>query len=332
VGLGTSAAVCYGPGLTEPIPEDMTIIESLSRHPNRRVRYNAFFGVGRIGGHRAYERQAIQVVLAANVDDSPALAEELCETFAPTRIRFEALSENDVRTILHKFVPVNELDDHWTTQFLDRAGRTYPAALFNFLVERIDCAAEKWARGESLGGYVPVTGHRIGGAFHSLQTGLGYSDFLVQVRDRYVAQPELQYWLEKIFWDIGTIDATTLSSIDDLLHTGDKEKVRAAVNLINGAPTGLALSRPYFAVHVLEISAEIDRNLLERASSTLITNAHVGHFSRTPGSPSPKFQQMEERAAASPCSPSSSRGTQRSWRSPSDDLQIRRRSLPQILG
>jgi len=118
------------------------------------------------------------------------------------------------------------------------------------------------------------------------------------VRDRYVAQPELQYWLEKIFWDIGTIDATTLSSIDDLLHTGDKEKVRAAVNLINGAPTGLALSRPYFAVHVLEISAEIDRNLLERASSTLITNAHVGHFSRTPGSPSPKFQQMEERAAA----------------------------------
>jgi hypothetical protein len=296
--LGVSAAVCYGPNLTDPIAEDMAIIESLSRHPNRRVRYNAFLGVGRIGGHRAYERRAVRIVLAADVEDSPVLAEELCETFAPTRIRLDALDEADVRAILRKFVPVNELDDYWTTQFLDRIGRVYPAALFDFLLERLDRAAEKWARGESLGGYAPVTGHRMGGAFHSLQTGPRYPDFLAQVRDRYVAQPELRYWLEQIFWDIGTTDATTLSSIDDLLHSGDKETLRAAIDLINGAPTGLALSRPYFAVHVLELCADIDHNLFERASSTLITNAHTGHFSRTPGSPSPKFQQMQERASA----------------------------------
>ena len=297
VALGTSSAVCYGPHLSDPLPEDMEIIKSLSSSTHGRVRFNAFLGVGRIGGHRAYERDAIRIILTADLGDSPVLAEELCEAFGPTRIRFEALSESDVGAILRKFVPVNELNDHWTTTFLDQVGRVYPESLFRFLMERLDVAAAKWARGESLGDYTPVTGHRTGGAFHSLQKGSAYSSFLTEVRDRYVNQTEQRYWLGRIFWEIGMLDAPTLSTIDDLFHSRDLEKMRAAIGIVAGAPSGLALSRPYFVAHVLELCEGVDRDLLARASSTLIANAQTGGFSKTPGSPSPKFQQMEQRSS-----------------------------------
>jgi hypothetical protein len=182
--------------------------------------------------------------------------------------------------------------------FLERVGRAYPEPLFRFLMERLDVAAAKWARGESLGEYAPVTGHRTGGAFHSLQKGPGYLGFLTEVRDRCVTHAEQRYWLQNIFWEIGTLDTPTLSTIDDLFHSGDLEKMRAAIGLMGDAPSGLALSRPYFAAHVLNICAGVDHDLLERASSTLISNAHTGGFSRTPGSPSPKFQQMEQQSSA----------------------------------
>lgn len=121
---------------------------------------------------------------------------------------------------------------------------------------------------------------------------------MAQVRERFVTQHGLRYWLAKIFWDIGFVDATTLSIIDELVHSGEKDAIRSGIGLSNGAPSGLALSRPYFAVHIIDICGQADRNFGAHASSEFIGNAHTGAFQRTPGSPSPKFQQMQQRAAA----------------------------------
>lgn len=298
VGIGTSSAVCYGPILTSPIAEDMAIIGSLSKHTNWWVRHNTFLGIGRIGAFERYERAAVELAINTNIEDHSELAEDMCGAFGPARIRFEALREDELRTVLHKFVSLDEVDGYHAKLFLDRAGHQHPSALFAFLIERLDRAAAIWARGESLGEYVPIPGHGLGSALHSLQRGPDYSNFLAQIRDRFVTQINQRYWLGQIFWNIGTIDVTTLSSIDDLLHSKDEENVRAAVGLIGDAPSGLALSRPYFAVHMLEVCEELDRDLLGQAMSVLIGNSHTGPFQRTPGSPSPKFQQMEERAAA----------------------------------
>jgi hypothetical protein len=298
VSLGTAAAVCYGPPLTNPIPEDFAIIEALSRHPNGWVRHESFLGIRRIGAHGEYERGAVRLAIETNIDESSVLAEQMCEVFGPGGVNVEHITEDDVRAILQKLAPLKDLDGHDMTRFLSQAGRLYPALVFSFIMQRLDRAAAILAKGESLKGYDPIPGRHLGSALHALRDGPNYPNLMAQVRDRFVTQPDLRFWLAKIFWDIGLVDATTLSIIDELVHSGDKEAIRSAIGLLSGAPSGLALSRPYFAVHVIETCEQLDRDLGARASSEFIGNAHTGAFQRTPGSPSPKFQQMEQRATA----------------------------------
>ena len=97
-------------------------------------------------------------------------------------------------------------------------------------------------RGETTSGYTPVPHHRFGSAFHALQGTPQYQDFLIQIRDRFITQSDQRYWLRELFWAIGTVDATTLSALDELLHSQDKEKIRATLDLIGQAPAELALT------------------------------------------------------------------------------------------
>jgi hypothetical protein len=150
-------------------------------------------------------------------------------------------------------------------------------------------------KGESTSGYTPVRRSLFGNAFHALQKSPQYRDFLIQVRDRFISQPNQGYWLRELFWAVGTTDTTTLGVLDELLHSNDKMKTSAAVDLIGGAPAEFALACPFFAIHVIEESKQFG-DLGERAGSLLIANAHSGSFQRTAGQRSPRYLSMMERA------------------------------------
>jgi len=118
------------------------------------------------------------------------------------------------------------------------------------------------------------------------------------VRDRFTTQPEQEYWLRELFWSIGSIDEKTLGVIDELLHRGDTQSARIALALLGGAPPELALSRPHFAVHVIEECRRVDAKLAVSAESVLLTNAQTGPFNRASGQPSPKYLSMKDRSEA----------------------------------
>jgi len=298
VGLGTASAVCYGPPLANPIAEDAAIIEALSHHPHAWVRLNTFLGIRRIGLHPDYERDAVRFAIESDVSGYAGLVEEMCSVFGPSGVRFDHVSENDVRAILQKLAPIGKLDGHYTTRFLTQAGHAYPGLVFSFSMQRLDRVAEILAKDGSLNDYVPVPGDHIGNVFCSLQNGPDYRRFIGEARDKFVKQPGLRYWLAKIFWQMGGIDSVKLSVIDELIHSPENETVKAAVLLLGEAPSGLTLGYPYFVPHVIDACEQVDPELARRVRSSFLTNPHLGGFQRTPGSPSPKFQQMEQRAAA----------------------------------
>jgi hypothetical protein len=298
VAYGTANGVSYGPNLNAPLVEDVAILQSLGRHPAVAVRYLTLTGIRRLGAHEKYEREAIEMLLASEVGDDSKMADEMCGAADYGGINKEHLSEEQVRAFLEKLVIAKEIDGHHTERFLAWVGDIYPEMLFEFILRRLDRDAELDRRNEKKAGYTPIPHHRFGNAFRPLQKGRGYKNFLAQVRDRFVTQPDQGFWLRGLFWSIGSVDETTLQSIDELLHPGSTESVRIAIALIDGAPPELAIARPDFAVHVIEECGRVSAQLGAQVESALVVNTQTGAFNRTPGQPSPKYSSLKDRSEA----------------------------------
>lgn len=295
VGYGAANAVSYGPNLNQPLPEDAAILQELAKHPSPMVRNLTFTGIRRLGERAAYEREAIEMLLAADIGSDARLAEEMCGAVDYQGIDKGHLSEEQVRVMLEKLVATAKIDDHHIERFLAWVGEHFPAALFEFTLRRLDRHAEIERENEKKVDYDPIPNTHFGNAFRALQKGQQYGGFLEQVAARFATQRDQAYWLRGLFWSIGSIDATTLGVIDELVHRGDKDSVRDALHLIGGAPPELLLSRPHFAAHIVEEAARVDSQLGSSAESAFLGNALSGSFNRAPGQPSPKFASMKER-------------------------------------
>lgn len=298
VALGAANAVSIGPSLTAPIVEDVTILAALVGHHDPAARHLTFTGIRRLGAHPHYERQAIDMLIRSNIGDDPRMADEMCSAVVYAGIPLGNLSEPDIRTLVQKLVETKEVDDHHVGRFLGWVGEHHPALLCEFIIRRLDHYAEMEKAGDSGRGYSPVPNRRFGGSFHALQGTPPYLDFLTQIRDRFVSLPQQGYWLRELFWSVGTLDGATLGAIDELLHSGDAGQVDAAIGLLGGAPPGLALNRPWFAVHVIEECGRVSQEHGQKAASLLIGNAHEGAFQRAVGQPSPRYLTMRDRSAA----------------------------------
>jgi hypothetical protein len=292
---GIADAIASGPNLNAPLPEDVAIMQVLARHSAWIVRKLTFTAIRRLGAHEKHEAEAIEMLLAAEIGDDSKMADEMCGAVDYMGINKEHLSEGQIRVLLDKLVATKEIDAHHTERFLAWVGQHFPDALFELILRRLDREAEFDRRKEAKAGYTPIPHQRFGNAFRPLQNGPRYGNFLAQARDRFVTQPEQSYWLRELFWSIGSVDETTLNSIDELLHPGTTESVRIALMLIEGAPTELALARPDFSLHVIDECRRVSVQLGELAESILVGNTQTGPFNRTPGQPSPKYLSLKQR-------------------------------------
>jgi hypothetical protein len=294
VAYGT-ANVSYGPNLNQPLPEDVAILQELAKHASPMVRHLTFTGIRRLGERGAYEQEAIEMLLACEIGNDAQLAEEMCGVVDYHGICKEHLSEAQVRGMLDKLVATDKIDDHHIERFLAWVGEHFPAALFEFILRRLDRYAEIERGNDKKADYSPIPNTHFGNAFRPLQNSPQYQGFLAQVAARSATQRDQAYWLRGLFWSIGSIDATTLGTIDEIVHRGDKDSVRDALQLIGGAPPELSLSRPYFAAHIVDEAGRVDTQLGTSSESTFISNALSGFFNRAPGQPSGKFASMKER-------------------------------------
>jgi len=294
--LGAADSLASGPSLNAPLAEDVAILQLLARHPDAAVRHLTFTAIRRLGEHAAHEPAAIEMLIASEIGDDSKMADEMCGAVDYAGIKKAHLSEDQIRLLLDKLLPTKEIGEHHTERFLAWVGERFPAALFDFILRRLDHDAEFDRRNEKKTGYSPIPHHRFGNAFRPLQNGLQYRTFLQQVRERFTTQPEQEFWLRELFWSIGSIDAMALGVIDELVHRGDTQSARIALALLGGAPPELALSRPHFAVHVIQECQRVDAQLGVMAESVLLTNAQTGPFNRTSGQPSPKYLSMRERS------------------------------------
>ncbi len=298
VAYGTANAVSYGPTLNSPMDEDAAILQALSRHPAQVVRHLTFTGIRRLGSHEEYEREAIEMLVGSGIGEDSKMADEMCGAVDYQGIKKEHLSEAEVRILLGKLLVTKEIDQHHTERFLAWVGEHFPDALFELVLRRLDRDAEFDERNEKKAGYTPIPHHRFDNAFRTLKNGPKYQAFLEQVSDRLVARPGQGFWLRGLFWEIGSIDSTVLGVIDELVHRREQSSAQIALQLLEGAPDELALTRPYFAAHVIDECNRTEARLGSLAETVFLTNAQTGSSNRTSGQSSPKYLSMKEKSEA----------------------------------
>ena len=84
---------------------------------------------------------------------------------------------------------------------------------------------------------------------------------------------------------------------DEWLHSGERTKLEAVLKLIGRGPTGVALLRPQFAIHLVDACAACARDLGDYSVGVLAVNALPKSGAWSPGQPPPGLVNLQEEAA-----------------------------------
>jgi hypothetical protein len=288
--LGVANALCYGQVLQDPTKSDLCILSLLSQHPHRDVRSVLLHGLAGVGRSQRYQSEVISLALGTEIGDDSELAEGLTTIFHPSSVDPDALTEQEAATILNKIVPIRDLDrqgqSYHLSSFVDWTCGKYPEVAFEFVLKRLDYESALEVGCPYQLTYQAVPDHGIRPQFRGFVRSQRYALLLSDVRDRLAIKGHSANHLVDLFWSMGDLNAETLAAIDEWIHSGDRDKLRWAMRLLREGPKILAMTRPYFAVHVVETVSQVSRELGRDAMGVFIGHARTrgweGSFSEPP--------------------------------------------------
>jgi hypothetical protein len=240
------------------------------------------------------------MLLTVDVGEDEKAANDLLSSFAPQSIEMQSLSESEVAGFLKKLVPVLDLDDYWTKQFLGWAAAAFPKQVFEFLCQRLEhnrVIRENSVDISKRHKYRPVPYADLHATFVGARKTTEYPTMLATVRDWLLVDDSMQlFWLSNLFWSVATLDETTLHCLDEWLHSPDLQKVQAVLHLAGEGPREIAFSKPYFAIHAIECAAQFNSDVANSAVGTFKSNVFKGTFSGPAGEPPPRYVSAKARA------------------------------------
>ena len=277
--------------------QDAHVLAKLVMHPDSWVRRASLWPLARLGTNPRHRQEAVNLLLKVDIGEDAQAADNLFRAFSDRGIDMSSLSETEVAGFLSKFVPISKLDNFWIERFLRWAAEVYPTLVFDFVLKRLDRDRLLREQSESGSDYQPVPFSSLHSTFAGVQKTKEYATMLAAVRDRMSDDDIMQrFWLQNLFWSIGTLDDTTLHCLDEWLHSGDPNRVEAILSLAGKGPANIALSKPVFAVHAIECSAESNNELADAALGTFTLNAFQGTLTGNPGEPPPRLVSTKARA------------------------------------
>jgi hypothetical protein len=302
-----ASVVSYGPPLTEPIMQDLEILTALARRKELYVLMPVLDGLRRLSRTNAFSAPTLALITNVNVGNDHILAKEYCNVFGPYGASSTLLDNASLEKILANLVAVDELDRDAFGGFVANVCGIAPLAIVSFFEARIAHAQTLADSGQD-SDYEAIPSSFSWSTLSAARKSADYQTTLRSLRDLVKRFPEHAVHLIPIFWHMGTTDTTTFLVLDELLHAPDTEDSTWAIKLLTGAPKGLALHHPIFAIHVLTECAARSEQLERDAMGRLIANCFSsGFFQLMPGGVRPPTQTMQDSAAAllALCEPSS---------------------------
>jgi hypothetical protein len=288
---GAAIAVCYGPAIDTPIPEDAEILAVLSKRTEGRVLGPVLFGLKRLAMNSTYRTSALQMYAEMKVGIDHFLAKEYCGFAGTYGIPSDILTPAIIGRALNNLVDVEELDRDAFGGFLAKNCHIAPLAFVEFFRRRILLRlslgdVNQYSSYEAIPSSFSWSSLRgkVDGDTYAAAVGA-----LLQLIRQY---PRFNYNLTSVFWHIASIDTVTMSALDSILHESEDSGPSFVCKMLREGPKGIVFSHPMFAMHVLMECSNRSSDLETNARSTLFANSLYGAGMQVSAGP-PRTEQDE---------------------------------------
>jgi hypothetical protein len=210
----------------------------------------------------------------------------------------DALTDNELKTLLSKLEPVRSLEDCSISEFLAYGSKRQPRSVVQMFLNRIERGREAPDDYHPfVSSYEPLPS----GGFHYELNGLAdseeYEDILRGIRDQ-----TLEWEWKTISWfstlydvvSLGFIPAS-LKVLNEWIDSGDAEKIKAASRLV---PSGFVFTHVEFVTNLLEQAYAAGDECYRIVSSYFRCGVTSGLRIGISGEPFPQDIALQEQASA----------------------------------
>jgi len=240
-------------------------------------------------------RLAIAVALTVAIGDSTELASELCQVFdTEYGVSPDALTDEELGTLLAKLEPITNIDKYHISQFLAYASKRLPRSVIQLLLNRIDRDEKDYNRN-----YKPLPDITFQG-LDGLAESDEYEDILRDIRKQALNSTyAAHFWLPKLFEEASMgFNPASLKLLNEWINSGNTEKIQAASLLLRETPSAFVFMQVEFVTNLLEQAAALGDDCYRIVSSDLSGSATSGSRSQTKGQPASEDVTLQEQSSA----------------------------------
>ena len=258
--------------------DEISLIEILLDCTDKNVKKQAIESLRRFSD----ENKAISLALNVDIGDDEKLANSLCMVFdSRIGISPDKLSDNDLKTLISKFIITKELNDrlYYLDKFIGYCSSRLPGVVIDFLIKRLEISKEKsglWNEYQAL----PFQfRHKL-----DISSSSNYINILKKVRDN-VLNPKINKGLlSKIFVEISNdFSDFSIEVLNEWIDSEDKEKIEAVGLLVSDAPLDFLFFNYEFISELLEKSYRIDEDCYKNVCDACFQIINPINISRTSG-------------------------------------------------
>ncbi|MDE1161996.1 MAG: hypothetical protein PW792_08625 [Acidobacteriaceae bacterium] len=276
----SACTASYGFPVEYAIPEDFDLLRALATRTEDYVLADLMAGLRRFMQHSSYAAEAAQLYADLKIGTEQYLAGHYCHNLGVHPLPKNLFSRDQAERVLSNLVPIEKLERDSIGGLFSQLCSTCPRAIVAFLKQRLQHRAKLDSDGVD-SDYKAIPSSFSWSSLRDAKNSPEYRDAIFDFIDLLRIFPEAYHALAPIFWYIADLDGPTLEALDELLHSENEMDTRLLHHLIHESPKGLALSQPFFALHVLSIAESFADEMRRSFRSVLFTNTLRGPGVRT---------------------------------------------------
>lgn len=290
----------YGRGLGQgrTLSEDeITMIESLAKHPDVGVRINALASLRQI--HVQDAERAFHLILECNIGDSEKLAAEVLSNFGRHGIfQPEAIPAPKFQNLLDQLLPVPSIEEFEIGRALQSIATIYPDMVVNFLIERVRRSSFE----------DPIIFRAIPFMWEShhlldLRSAPRFQDYLRSIRNLTLdpGLPPTGWLIDRGLSDLFSLVAVDFSApvleiLQEWVDSSDAQRLAQVAQLLRNAPHTLIFDEFPFIEKLLVSARALGTKTYGDVAGALHSIATMGTRSGHPGQPFSRDLEQRDKA------------------------------------